>query len=408
MTFGLDVLGKPAVILLCAAVLSTLLRRSSASMRHGVWILALISAVLLPVASAVIPRIDLPIGSEAGASVTVLPIEQAPERVAVDERGLKPGTTYLAARVVRVFGIIFVLVRLILGTVAVRRLAKAAVPVRKENWLHLVQELSVAFRSRRTVRLLSSRQQISPMTWGVLRHTILLPSTADQWSEERRRLVLAHELAHVKRNDGMVQILVQIVCGIYWFNPLVWYAAHRLRIDREQACDAPVLRLGAVAADYADHLIQIVRGVHRHISFAAVSMAQPSQLETRLVAILDSRAPRRTLSKIGTVLLCLFAALLTISIAALGFAAVPLPPVIVAAMKFVPPSPPSPPAAKPVGAPQQTRIGDAGTVPTSAVIPPQVLQSKPPIYTDEARWARIEGTVTLEAAVHVDGSISIL
>src|SRR5262249_36226861 len=162
-------------------------------------------------------------------------------------------------------------------TVAVRRMEKTTVTSADDDWRKLIKELSEAFGIRRSVRLLFSDKQVSPMTWGVWSHTILLPSAAADWSEERRRLVLAHELAHVKRNDGALQIVVQIVCSVYWFNPLVWYAGHRVRIERELACDDRVLSLGAAAADYADHLVQVVRGLRtqRALSFASVSMASP-------------------------------------------------------------------------------------------------------------------------------------
>ena len=86
---SLDLLVKPTAILFCAAVLTTLLRRASASMRHGVWILALIGAVALPIASTVTPRIELPLPSRVQTSVSVLPVEQPQENVASEERGLK-------------------------------------------------------------------------------------------------------------------------------------------------------------------------------------------------------------------------------------------------------------------------------------------------------------------------------
>src|SRR5262245_49996081 len=132
------------------------------------------------------------------------------------------------------------------------------------------------------------------MTWGLWRNTILLPSAAANWGDERRRLVLAHELAHVKRIDGLIQIVIYDVCTLYWFNQLIWYAAHRARIERERACDDRVLSLGAPAADYADHLVEVVRGlsVHENLSFASLSIAHPSQLESRVISILDSGARR--------------------------------------------------------------------------------------------------------------------
>jgi TonB family protein len=203
----------------------------------------------------------------------------------------------------------------------------------------------------------------------------------------------------------LVQVFAQLVCAIYWFNPLVWYATHRVRIEREHACDDRVLALGTAATEYADHLVQIVRGLRgqRALSFAAVSMAQPSQLETRLVSILDTRASRRPLSKTGAMLLCAFTVAFTVSMAAIGVTeAVSLPPVVVTVMKVASPEPVKPASA----APQRTRIGNGATVPTNAVIPPRVLESSPPSYTPEAVQANVEGTITLEGQVDIKGKVS--
>ena len=335
------------------------------------------------------------------------------------ERGLKPSTTFLAQTrwpsaewlrpsFIWVLGLSVLLGRLFVGTLAVRRMARSAAANQETTWQDLIQELSGSLSLNKPVRLLFSDSQISPMTWGVLRHTVVLPSQAQQWGPERRRLVLAHEIAHVKRNDGIIQLFVQIVCGAYWFNPLVWYAAHRIRIERERACDDHVLKLGAAAADYADHLVQIVRGMrtNRSLSFAAVSMAQPSQLETRLVSILDSRIRRQGVSRVAAACLSVVTCLLTVSIAAIGVTPAVRPVVPTPAISA--PQPPATMAATPAPEPQRTRIGDVGALRSNTVVPPRVIESKPPIYTDEAIAARIEGTVTLETDVDAQGKFKIL
>lgn len=415
MSFALNVIAKSTIILLCTAVLALLLRRASASMRHAVWVLAIASVLLLPLALVIVPQFEWSALPQASTSVTFLAIQNLAGAAASAKLGLKSSTTYLSAGVAAalawVFGVTFLSTRLVIGTVHVRRMAKTAAADRGDSWCELMKELSLTFRIRTSIRLLFSNEHVSPMTWGVLRHTILLPSAAREWSEKRRRLVLAHELAHVKRNDGLMQVFIQIVCSLHWFNPLVWYAAHRVRIERERACDDHVLTLGATATDYADHLVQIVRGLRasRSLSFAAVSMAQSTQLETRLISILDSGVRRRTLSTPGTILLCMFASLLTTSIAAIRVtAAVPLPPVFVAATKIAPPAPAPKAAPQPAAAPQRTRIGNGDAAPNNAIVPPRVVESKPPIYTDEALKAHIEGTVTVEAAVDLEGKIKIL
>src|SRR5262249_10513265 len=130
----------------------------------------------------------------------------------------------------------------------------------------LKRDLNVASK----VELRSGRADIVPMTWGIVRHTILLPSVIVSWPEDRLRDAIAHELAHVKRRDGIVQLVAQAASAAYWFNPLVWYAAYRIRIERECACDDLVLCLGIAAEDYAAHLLQIAREATAQWVFAGL------------------------------------------------------------------------------------------------------------------------------------------
>ncbi len=132
------------------------------------------------------------------------------------------------------------------------------------------------------------------MAWGLLRPAVVLPEDAEGWSVEQRRAVLTHELGHVKRHDCLTQALAQVACAVYWFHPLAWVAAWRLRVERERACDDLVLRAGASGPDYADHLLQLARGARAAAGPAwALAMARPSQLEGRLLAILDPSLDRR-------------------------------------------------------------------------------------------------------------------
>ena len=61
-----------------------------------------------------------------------------------------------------------------------------------------------------------------PMTFGVLRPTVLLPEEARAWSGERRRVVLLHELAHVLRGDAVTHLLARTALALHWWNPLAW------------------------------------------------------------------------------------------------------------------------------------------------------------------------------------------
>ena len=434
MTLVLDFIGKPTFILISAAILTTLLRRSSAAVRHAIWILAMAASMLVAVAALLLPQFEWSVLPDGSTGVTFLRMEDT--EIDPSQTAAAPNLPERPFRLVfvGVLGVTFVLLRLLIARLAVRRLTRNAIGMMDDDWRKLMTELCSEFHIRRPVRLLLSKDNISPMTWGVWRHTILIPSSAVDWSNERRRLVLAHEIAHVKRNDGLLQILVQVICSVYWFNPLVWYAAHRVRIERERACDDRVLVLGTEAAEYADHLVQVARGLRdqRSLTFASVSMAQPSQLEHRVVSILDSGVHRRALSKAGTILVCAIAALISTSIAAIGIAAeVPLPPVFISSVK-VAPSPATP--TKPAAAPQRAPIRNGNAVRNNEPIPRQILHSStptmqqedppplrvgdgvtPPVvvlrvepeYTDEARQAKYQGSVVARVTIHKDGTLTL-
>jgi hypothetical protein len=110
--------------------------------------------------------------------------------------------------------------------------------------------------------------------------------------------VLLHELAHVARRDCLWQLMASLGCAMYWFHPGAWWAAHRMREEREQACDDRVLAAGTRASDYAGHLLAVARAFRpaRLTAAAAVGMAARSQLEHRVVAVLDGARARNSVS----------------------------------------------------------------------------------------------------------------
>jgi beta-lactamase regulating signal transducer with metallopeptidase domain len=172
------------------------------------------------------------------------------------------------------------------GWLAAARLSRRAKPA-PLAWQLELNALCERLRITRGVRLRLNEQHSSPLATGLLRSTILLPRTAAAWSADRRRAVLLHELAHIKRNDCRVQLLAQFACAMYWFNPLVWMAAAQLRSEREHACDDEVLRFGAQASSYAAHLLDIARELRpTSRPSAALAMARPSELEGRLLSVL--------------------------------------------------------------------------------------------------------------------------
>jgi len=205
-------------------------------------------------------------------------------------------------------GCVLVLGHMLLGFVSLWLLERRAAHVHDGAWNELLAELSENMGIARRVKLLVTPRRTMPMTWGLVRPRLLLPEQAGEWSPEQRRAVLLHELGHVWRRDCLTQCVTQVACALYWFNPLVWVAWHRVQVERERACDDLVLNTGARASGYAAHLLTsatAARGLH--FVGAAVAMARPSTLEERVKAILDGRRNRRGFSRpmaVATVILC--------------------------------------------------------------------------------------------------------
>lgn len=137
----------------------------------------------------------------------------------------------------------------------------------------------------------ASEEIKSPVLAGLLHPVILLPEEARGWTAEKRAAVLEHECAHVVRLDHWCHLAVEVVRCLYWVNPLVWVAASGVMVERERACDDLVLTRGIDAHDYASHLLEIAREQRR---LPVAAMAEVSNLEGRLMAILDPEVRRNT------------------------------------------------------------------------------------------------------------------
>jgi HEAT repeat protein len=167
-----------------------------------------------------------------------------------------------------------------------------------------------------------------PFTCGFMRATLVVPESANEWSDERIDVVLRHELAHVARRDCLVQAMTQAAVAVYWFHPLAWVAARHLRSERERACDDLVLATGTRGTTYAEHLLDIARAATTDsspLAAAALAMARPSELEGRLLAILDprrerGRASRRRILQVAAIAVVVIAPLASVTLVARGAA----------------------------------------------------------------------------------------
>ena len=224
-----------------------------------------------------------------------------------------------ALLVVWALGAAFFLARLGLSAAAARRLVRRAAPVTDEGLLREARAARRDLGIRAEVRVVCSERVSMPLAWGIVRPAVVLPAESTRWSAQRRRVVLLHEMAHLKRRDCQMLLLGRLVNAFHWFNPLAWTATRRLQAERERACDDLVLGSGTRGADYAGHLLEIARSIKaaRTPSWAAVAMARPNELEGRLLAILDPQRRRGSATRAATGAAALAVGMLVVPLAAL-------------------------------------------------------------------------------------------
>jgi TonB family protein len=407
---------KATLLLLFAGCVIPRLRRRSAAERHLLWAATLAAATLLPLlrlllpawepgwmidVMAILPSSFVPaqgtVGQEANIVVRAIGIESTAWML----------SDWLAA--LWVAGIAVSMLRLAVDAMQLARLTGGAGPV-SERHSRLAGEIARALHLHRPVELLQSSRGIIPGTWGIRRPCILLPACADNWSDDRARAVLAHELAHIVRRDWIVHVLAELACAVYWFNPLFWIAKNRVCRESEYAADDVVLTLGVDGTEYAAHLLDIVRAAQApRVAWAStIAMARPSHLERRFAALLNaytnrSTATRRTLAAAVAVTM-----LVALPLAAYGLKGVDdlniqirtsnLPAIAEGAA-------PSGQDAAITSVPQLRVVGSSDSA--GITTRPEIIEyTTPPLYSDEARERGIEGIVTVGARVEPDGGVS--
>ena len=304
------------ILLAGAAFVALLMRRTAAAARHLIWHLALAGAVGFAVVAPLLPGVgvrvvELPVSVSASASASASAASGTPAAIgevsAVSAPARAEASTTMrnapaAAReplgtlaAIWGAGVLLVIAWWVIGRVGLARLAKRAEPLREGEWTALVELERTRFGIRAPVALLRSATVGSPVTWRARQLVVVLPDDAESWSAERRRVVLAHELAHAARGDHFSQLIACAACALYWFHPLAWIAARRLRTESERACDDQVLAQGTAGVDYAAHLLNVARSARalRAMGLVAIGMARPTQLEGRLLAVLDDTRARQ-------------------------------------------------------------------------------------------------------------------
>jgi beta-lactamase regulating signal transducer with metallopeptidase domain len=306
---------KASILVLVALCAARLLRNRSAALRHWIVALAIGGAAVLPICESFLPSWGLSLRPASFGEIpresrvdlgAPLPVRSArgttaPRTAGLVER-LVPNDMngWEMASVVRrtwIAGTTISLAILAVGLARLTSLRSRARELTAGDWPILAAEISRELGLKRSVRLLLSDHPLLLATWGVRSPSIIVPAAARHWPDDLVRIVLRHELAHIRRCDWSIQMASEIVRSLYWFNPVFWLACRRLRLESEHACDDAVLRSGVDGAVYARYLIDLARELnHPPRLFPAPAIARSSSLHKRVTAMLNVCQNRNAMS----------------------------------------------------------------------------------------------------------------
>jgi TonB family protein len=314
---------QSSLILLIAFTVFHLLRRQSAARRHLILTVALFAATTAPFLGRFVPehaRQSVVLSRIQRQTQQFLEVDQSVTHLTVPAvQPAVPASQRPYASVVWLTGALILGVIMLVRLLHILLLRRRSLRFVDRRWECIASELCKSLGIRRSVLLLQSERS-SLGTLGVLRPCILLPHQAATWSDDRIRVVLTHELAHIKRLDWLIQIAAELSCAVYWFNPLFWWLNRHLRMQGEHACDDIVLNGGVHANDYALHLLELARSLRASESAwsPVLAMAKPQHLERRFVAMLNPFLNRKPAGRMAVLITGLVALLMITPLIIIG------------------------------------------------------------------------------------------
>jgi len=218
-----------------------------------------------------------------------------------------------------------------------------------------------------------------PATFGFFKPVVLLPSGFAALEPSVREAILRHELRHVQRRDWLYTLAEEFICAFFWFHPAIWWLVSEIRLSREEVVDFEVIAVTGQREQYIDALLAVAGAPPAPILSLAPPFLRSNRLKQRIVAILKEVPVSKT-KRIVTL--------------AAGFSMLSLSAWIVASAL------PLHAAPQPQSAQERRPIRVGGNVQQSNL----VSQVKP-AYPPEAKAARIQGTVHLEATISEEGTV---
>lgn len=294
---------KPAIVLAVVIYLVNRVNHRGAAANHWILLIGLFSPVLLVLLFIVLPAWNLNILPASFGQLTKMTIISG-------SRGPleNPNTLTLLFLAIYFFGFVWIVSYLIVGVIAIADKTRSSQLLDDADVQTLIKEIANRYRIKRWVTVRVNESINSPLMWGLTKPVILLPEKFQSWSKQRLQRVLAHEMAHIARNDWLIKLLANIVRAIFWFLPPVWWVARKLEWYAELACDDLLITHYQCRAEYADDLL-LLSSEFQH-DFFALSFIKRSELYQRIDAVLDGSRVREAPARSVRFLMLLWAIVL--------------------------------------------------------------------------------------------------
>ncbi|MES2597253.1 MAG: M56 family metallopeptidase [Verrucomicrobiota bacterium] len=241
---------RASILTVVVLLTQHLLRKHlSARILHALWLPVLI-VTLMPIwpqsrwsAESLIMEARPVTTAAPAAPSTPVPVMKRPPTVMKAERSLP--WAQMGAFIWAAGSVGFAVAGLISLGSTLRRFRRTACAPESET-VDMVASLARQIGLKQAPQICQSEAISSPAVAGLFRPVLLLPANFTQtFTAHEAKLVLKHELTHLKRGDLIMNALLCVLMALHWFNPLLWLAFHKARIDREAACDEDVLRHGS-------------------------------------------------------------------------------------------------------------------------------------------------------------------
>ena len=291
------VLWQSALLVGLAAFIAWCLRRSSPTIRYWLWQIVAIKLLLMPFWTFAIPVLSWPQSKPLDQSAEYkAPLDRSEGIDRLKIRNPVPLTdsggtqtvlhtesrwkiftamTWQTWLLLVWFAVVFLqIVRLLVQHLHLAKLLKQGVPANGEL-TELVAALAGQIGLRRVPETVCIAGDCPLFVCGLRCPRLVLPGRLMvSLDQAERRQVILHELGHIKRHDLFWGWPVEIARIVYFFNPLVYWAAYQLRLERELACDQLAMaRSGHPPADYARTLVQGVSHASQSASVQAAAIA---------------------------------------------------------------------------------------------------------------------------------------